>query len=205
MFRPDRHSAQLRLLSYPGKQVEQLELRSRLPMHSEQFVLGSKLVAKHVWQSVAGSPPGRAHTLQSVSVNLSGCRQREQLVTGSLLGRQLVQSEVMSQPGRHWVQTTRGEGSNRWSVHVRVPSAWHVATRGLFWGVVVQSDPQKPGEHSTLKLMVMWDMLWNPVNVISSVKSAPSWRVSRSINKLSIMFGSLLSTASMKNWIRPYI
>ncbi len=37
------------------------------------------------------------------------------------------------------------------------------------------------------------------------MKSAPSWRLSRSINKLSIMFGSPLSTASMKNCIRPYI
>ncbi len=108
MFRPDKHTTQSWLLSYPGRQVEQLELRSRFPMHSEQFVLGSKLVAKHVWQSVAGSPPGRAHALQSVSVNLSGCRQRVQLVTGSLLGRQLVQSEVMSQPGRHWVQSVEG-------------------------------------------------------------------------------------------------
>ncbi len=84
-----------------------------------------------------------------------------------------------------------------------MPSVRHVTTRELFWGVV-QSGPQKPGEHSTLKLMVMWDMLWNPVNVISSVKSAPSWRLSRSINKLSIMFGSPLSMASMKNCICPW-
>ena len=47
-------------------------------------------------------------------------------------------------------------------------------------------------------------MLWYPVNVISSVKSAPSWRLSRSINRLSIMLGSPLSTASMKNCTLPY-
>ena len=52
--------------------------------------------------------------------------------------------------------------------------------------------------------MVMWDMLWYPVNVISSVKSAPSWRLSRLINRLSIMLGSPLSTASMKNCTFPY-
>ena len=43
-------------------------------------------------------------------------------MTGSLLGRQLVQSEVMSQPGRHWVQLVEASLLGRQLVQFEVMS-----------------------------------------------------------------------------------
>ncbi len=90
------------------------------------------------------------------------------------------------------------------STHTTLPLAWHSAIPASSSADRLQSGPQKPGEHCTLKLMVMVAMLWNPVNIISSVKLPPSWRLSRLTNKLSVMFGSPLSNTSIKNCIRPY-
>ena len=132
-----------------------------------------------------------------------GNRQVLQSVSGSkFVSRQVSQPVPMSR------SSTKQElqfsvGSSLVFIQDREPSVSQLDSLGLFIIVVLQSSPQKPVTHSTLKLMTMWDMLWYPLYVLSSVKSTPSWRSSRSINRLSIMLGRLLSTASMKNCILP--
>ncbi len=105
---PDKQSKQLLLSSWLLMHSVQFEEMFQPRKHSVQSVERLKLGIKHVSQSVAGSAPGRTHTLQSESVNLSGCRQRVQLVAGSLLGKHLVQPELISHPGRQWVQLVEG-------------------------------------------------------------------------------------------------